>query len=178
MAARFNKPDFDLFDHKIYAICSDGDLMEGISAEAASLAGHLKLGNIIYLYDDNHISIEGDTDITFTDDTVKRFESYDWHVQELDDGNDVEALSEAVKEAKEETGRPSLIKVRTHIAYGSPNKQDTGEAHGSPLGEEEVKLVKKNFGFDPEAKFVVEDEVLELYRNAGKKGEKKDRVKV
>ncbi|MBW8241819.1 transketolase [Muricauda oceani] len=174
MAARFNKPDFDLFDHKIYAICSDGDLMEGVSAEAASLAGHLKLGNIIYLYDDNHISIEGDTDITFTDDTVKRFESYDWHVQELDDGNDVEALSEAVKEAKEETGRPSLIKVRTHIAYGSPNKQDTGEAHGSPLGEEEVKLVKKNFGFDPEAKFVVEDEVLELYRNAGKKGEKKE----
>ncbi|WP_318345748.1 transketolase [Flagellimonas baculiformis] len=174
MAARFNKPDFDLFDYKIYAICSDGDLMEGVSAEAASLAGHLKLGNIIYVYDDNHISIEGDTDITFSDNTAQRFESYGWHVQELDDGNDVEALSEAIKQAKKETERPSLIKVRTHIAYGSPSKQDTGEAHGSPLGEDEVKLVKENFGFDPEAKFVVDDEVLDVYRNAGKKGEKKE----
>lgn len=174
MAARFNKPDFDLFDYKIYAICSDGDLMEGVSAEAASLAGHLKLGNIIYVYDDNHISIEGDTDITFSDNTAQRFESFGWHVQELDDGNDVEALSEAIEQAKKETERPSLIKVRTHIAYGSPNKQDTGEAHGSPLGEDEVKLVKENFGFDPEAKFVVDDEVLDVYRNAGKKGEKKE----
>jgi len=174
MAARFNKPDFELFDYKIYAICSDGDLMEGVSAEAASLAGHLKLGNIIYVYDDNHISIEGDTDITFSDNTAQRFESYGWHVQELDDGNNVEALSEAIKQAKKETERPSLIKVRTHIAYGSPNKQDTGEAHGSPLGEDEVKLVKENFGFDPEAKFVVDDEVLEVYRNAGKKGKKKE----
>ncbi|MER3375025.1 MAG: transketolase [Allomuricauda sp.] len=174
MAARFNKPQFNLFDYKIYAICSDGDLMEGISAEAASLAGHLKLGNIIYLYDDNHISIEGDTDITFTDDTAKRFDSYGWHVQELDDGNDVEALSKAINQAKEETERPSLIKVRTHIAYGSPNKQDTGEAHGSPLGEEEVKLVKQNFGFDPDSKFDVDDEVLNLYRDAGKKGSKKE----
>ncbi len=175
MAARFNKPNFDLFDYKIYAICSDGDLMEGVSAEAASLAGHLKLGNIIYLYDDNHISIEGDTDITFSDNTAQRFESYGWHVQELDDGNDVEALSKAIKLAKKETERPSLIKVRTHIAFGSPNKQDTGEAHGSPLGEEEVKLVKENFGFDPEAKFVVDDEVLQLYRDAGKKGKKKEK---
>lgn len=174
MAGRFNKPDFDLFDYKVYAICSDGDLMEGISAEAASLAGHLKLGNIIYLYDDNHISIEGDTSITFSDDTAKRFQSYGWHVQELDDGNDVEALSKAIKKAGEESKRPSLIKVRTHIAYGSPNKQDTGEAHGSPLGEDEVKLVKENFGFDPEAKFVVDDEVLQFYREAGKKGEKKE----
>src|SRR6056297_163363 len=174
MAARFNKPQFDLFDYKVYAICSDGDLMEGISAEAASLAGHLKLGNIIYLYDDNHISIEGDTDITFTDDTAKRFDSYGWHVQELDDGNDVEALSEAIKKAKEETERPSLIKVRTHIAYGSPNKQDTREAHGSPLGEDEVKLVKQNFGFDPDSKFDVGEEVLNLYRDAGKKGVKKE----
>lgn len=174
MAARFNKPDFDLFDYKVYAICSDGDLMEGISAEAASLAGHLKLGNIIYLYDDNHISIEGDTSITFSDNTSKRFQSYGWHVQELDDGNNVEALSKAIIKAGEESERPSLIKVRTHIAYGSPNKQDTGEAHGSPLGEDEVKLVKKKFGFDPEAKFVVDDEVLQFYREAGKKGEKKE----
>ncbi|MEQ5789435.1 transketolase [Muricauda sp. NFXS6] len=174
MAARFNKPQFNLFDYKIYAICSDGDLMEGISAEAASLAGHLKLGNIIYLYDDNHISIEGDTDITFTDDTAKRFDSYGWHVQELDDGNDVKALSKAINQAKEETDRPSLIKVRTHIAYGSPNKQDTGEAHGSPLGEDEVKLVKQNFGFDSDSKFDVDEEVLNLYRDAGKKGVKKE----
>ena len=174
MAARFNKPDFALFDYNVYAICSDGDLMEGVSAEAASLAGHLKLGNMIYFYDDNHISIEGDTDITFNDDTAQRFESYGWHVQELDDGNDTERLARAIGEAKRETERPSLIKVRTHIAYGSPNKQDTAEAHGSPLGEEEIKLVKENFGFDPDAKFTVADEVLDFYREAGKKGIKKE----
>jgi transketolase len=174
MAARFNRPHFELFDYTIYAICSDGDLMEGVSAEAASLAGHLKLGNIIYLYDDNHISIEGGTDITFSDDTAQRFESYGWHVQEIDDGNDMEAMARAIAEAKKETGRPSLIKVRTHIAYGSPNKQDTAEAHGAPLGEEEVRLVKENFGFDPSKHFKVPDKVLEYYRKAGKKGEKKE----
>ncbi|MGZ3927322.1 MAG: transketolase, partial [Mucilaginibacter sp.] len=120
LAARYNKPGFDLFNYKIYAICSDGDMMEGVTSEAASLAGHLELGNIIYLYDDNHISIEGDTDITFNEDVAKRFEAYGWHVQIVDDGNDVNALSNAIHNAKIEVSKPSLIKVRTHIAYGSP----------------------------------------------------------
>ncbi|WP_276166020.1 transketolase [Zobellia alginiliquefaciens] len=175
LASRFNKPDFEIFDYNIFVICSDGDMMEGVSAEAASLAGNLKLGNMIYLYDDNHISIEGDTDITFRDNTAKRFESYGWHVQELDDGNDTEAIAKAIEKAKQEEDRPSLIKVRTHIAYGSPNKQDTAEAHGSPLGDDEVKLVKENFDFDPEEKFNVDDDVLEYYRQTGDKGAKKEK---
>jgi transketolase len=170
LAARYNRPGFSLFDYKIYAICSDGDLMEGISAEAASLAGHLALGNLIYLYDDNHISIEGNTEIAFNEDVAKRFEAYGWHVQVIEDGNDVEALTRAVQAAREETSRPSLIKVRTHIAYGSPNKADTAEAHGSPLGEDEVKRVKQNLGFDPNQYFVVPAEVSDYYREAGKKG--------
>ncbi len=174
MAARYNKPGFDIFNYKIYAICSDGDLMEGITAEAASLAGHLQLGNMIYLYDDNHISIEGNTNLTFDEDVAQRFEAYGWHVQVVVDGNDLEALSAAIKHAQKETSRPSLIKVRTHIGYGSPNKADTAAAHGSPLGEEEVKLVKKHFGFDPDKNFEVPDEVLNYYREAGKKGIEKE----
>jgi len=174
MAERYNRPDFDIFDYKIYAICSDGDLMEGVSAEAASLAGHLGLGNIIYLYDDNHITIEGDTDLAFNEDVAKRFEAYGWHVQSISDGNDLEALSTAIEVAQKETQRPSLIKVRTHIGYGSPNKHDTAAAHGSPLGEDEVRLVKENFGFDPDKNFVVPDEVLDLYRKAGKQGAQKE----
>ncbi|WP_421825451.1 transketolase [Larkinella sp.] len=174
LAARYNKPDFPLFDYKIYAICSDGDMMEGISAEAASLAGHLQLGNLIYFYDDNHISIEGSTDLTFTEDVAQRFLSYGWHVQVVPDGNDLEALYQAVKAAQEETRRPSLIKVRTHIGYGSPNKEDTAEAHGSPLGADEIKLVKEKFGFDPEKSFVVPDDVLQYYRGIGKERAKKE----
>ncbi len=171
LASRYNKPGFDIFDYKIYAICSDGDLMEGLSAEAASIAGNFQLGNLIYLYDDNHITIEGDTSITFNkEDVAKRFEAYGWHVQVLEDGNDVDAISMAVENAKAETQHPSLIKIRTHIAYGSPNKVDTKEAHGAPLGEDEVKLVKKNFGFNPDEYFVVPDEVLNYYREEGKKG--------
>ncbi|MEX6688368.1 transketolase [Danxiaibacter flavus] len=170
LAARYNKEGFPVFDYKIFAVCSDGDMMEGVSSEAASVAGHLKLGNIIYIYDDNHISIEGNTALAFDEDVAKRFEAYGWHVQEVADGNDVEAIKKAVEAAKAETGRPSLIKVRTHIAYGSPNKVDTAEAHGAALGEEEVKLVKKNFGFDPDKSFVVPDEVLKYYRQEGEKG--------
>jgi transketolase len=170
LAARYNKPGFDLFDYKIYAVCSDGDLMEGVASEAASLAGHLELGNIIYIYDDNHISIEGDTDITFNEDVAKRFESYGWHVQVVNDVNDINALSNAINNAKIETSKPSLIKVRSHIAYGSPNKIDTAGAHGSPLGPDEVKLVKKYFDFDPEQSFAVPDEVLKYYRSCGEKG--------
>jgi transketolase len=174
MAERYNQPDFNIFNYKIYAICSDGDLMEGVSAEAASLAGHLCLGNIIYLYDDNHITIEGDTNLTFNEDVDKRFEAYGWHVQSVSDGNDLEAISVAIKNAKEETERPSLIKVRTHIGYGSPNKHDSAAAHGSPLGEDEVRLVKENFGFDPDKSFVVPDEVSDFYRNAGQQGTQKE----
>lgn len=176
MAARYNKPDYDIFDYKIYAICSDGDMMEGITSEAASIAGHLKLGNMVYLYDDNHISIEGDTDLTFDEDVAGRFEAYGWHVQVLPDGNDLMALSAAIKNAQKETARPSLIKVRTHIGYGSPNKMDTAAAHGSALGEAEVKLVKENFGFDPNKYFNIPDEVLNYYREAGQKGIEKEKA--
>jgi len=174
IAARYNMPGFDIFNYKIYAICSDGDMMEGVTAEAASLAGHLKLGNIIYLYDDNHITIEGKTDLAFTEDVAQRFEAYGWHVQVLADGNDLDALSAAIKSAQKESNRPSLIKVRTQIGYGSPNKAGAASAHGSPLGEDEVKLVKENFGFDPDIHFEVPDEILNYYREACKIGIKKE----
>ena len=174
IASRYNKPGFDLFDYKIYAICSDGDIMEGVSSEAASLAGHLKLGNLIYVYDDNKITIEGDTSLTFNEDVGERFQAYGWHVQAVADGNDTEAIHTAILNAKNETKRPSLIRVRTHIGFGSPNKVDTASAHGSPLGKDEVKLVKENFGFDPEKSFVVADEVLDYYRSKGKAGIKKE----
>src|SRR5260221_4627854 len=141
LAARDKKPGFEIFNYHIYAICSDGDLNEGVSSEAASLAGHLKLGNIIYLYDDNHISIEGDTKIAFTEDVAKLFEAYDWHVQIVEDGNDIQAIARAVKKAKEETQRPSIIKIRTHIAFGSPNKVDTAAARRSPSCDTRLKTV-------------------------------------
>lgn len=175
LAARYNKPGFDLFDYKIYAICSDGDVMEGVSAEAASLAGHLRLGNMIYLYDDNHITIEGDTDLAFDEDVDTRFKAYGWHVQDVPDVNDLEALRRAIEAARDETERPSLIRVRSHIGYGSPNKQDTADAHGSPLGEDEVKKVKKHFGFDPDKHFVIPDEVSKYYREKGQRGAEKEK---
>lgn len=174
MAARYNQPDFNIFDYHIYAICSDGDLMEGISAEAASLAGHIGLGNLIYFYDSNHITIEGDTDLAFDEDVSKRFEAYGWHVQNLPDINDLDAISKAIKNAKKETDRPSLIKVRSIIGYGSPNKHNSAAAHGSPLGKDEVRLVKENFGFDPDKDFIVPEDVLDFYRKAGKKSAKKE----
>ncbi|UZT97901.1 transketolase [Chryseobacterium fluminis] len=168
MAERYNRPDFNIFDYKIYAICSDGDLMEGVSAEAASLAGHLGLGNMIYFYDSNHITIEGATDLAFDEEVSKRFQAYGWHVQEVQDINDLEALSAAIRNAQEETGRPSLIKVHSQIGYGSPNKRDSAAAHGSPLGIDEVRLVKKNFGFDQEKDFNVPPDVLDFYHKAGR----------
>ena len=174
LAARYNKPGFDVVDYTIYATLGDGDLMEGITSEAASLAGHLKLGNLIYVYDDNHISIDGPTEIAFTEDRAKRFEAYNWHVQKVDDGNDLDAIDKAIQIAKKETGRPSIIMVRTHIAYGSPNKHDTAEAHGSPLGDEEIKLTKKNYGWDPEKQFYVPDEALVQFRKAVEEGKKKE----
>jgi transketolase len=167
MAARYNQPDFEIFDYKIYAICSDGDMMEGVTAEAASLAGHLGLGNMIYFYDNNHITIEGDTDLAFDEDVSKRFEAYGWHVQNVADINDLEALREAINNAEKETERPSLINVRSVIGYGSPNKHNTAAAHGSPLGGDEVRLVKENFGFDPDKSFIIPTEVAEFYREAG-----------
>ena len=147
--------------------------MEGISSESASLAGHLRLGNLIYLYDDNHISIEGNTEITFTEDTAKRFEAFGWHVQTIEDGNDVEKISAAIRNAKDEKDKPSIIKVRTHIAFGSPNKVDTAGAHGSPLGPEEVKATKINLGWDPDKFFFVPDEVLKFFSEIGNKGKAK-----
>ena len=174
LAARYNKPGFELFDYTIYGICSDGDLMEGVSGEAASLAGHLGLGNIIFLYDDNHISIEGSTDLAFTEDVGRRFEAYGWHVQTLPDANDTVAICIALAHAKSEKKKPSLIRVRSIIAYGSPNKSNSAHAHGSPLGAEEVKLVKDFYHFDREKSFVVSDDVLQLYRDLGEKGSIKD----
>lgn len=159
LGAVFNQENYPIFDHNIYAICSDGDLMEGIASESASLAGHLGLDNLIYFYDDNHISIEGNTSMSFTEDVDKRFEAYGWHVQRVEDGNDIAAIEKAAKRAKTVKGQPHLISVRTHIAYGSPNKQDHASAHGSPLGEDEVKLTKEILGWDPEKKFYVPAEV-------------------
>jgi transketolase len=169
MAATFNKPDFPIFDHTIYAIVSDGDLMEGVSHEAASLAGHLGLGEIVYLYDDNDISIEGSTDITFTEDVAARFRAYGWHVQEID-GHNVDQVDAVIRAAQVETERPSLIVCRTHIAYGSPNKQDTAASHGAPLGEEEVQLAKGALGWSYKKPFTIPKRVLEVFRQAVEQG--------
>jgi transketolase len=180
LAARYNKPGYKVVDYKIYATLGDGDLMEGITHEAASLAGHLKLNNLIYFYDDNHISIDGPTEIAFTEDRGKRFEAYGWFVQKVKDGNDLKAIDAAIQKAKKEKDRPSIIMVRTHIGYGSPNKVDTSEVHGSPLGDEEVKLTKKAYGWDPEKQFYVPEKALKQFRkcvDAGKKSEAKWNVK-
>ncbi len=170
LAAHFNRPGHDIVDHYTYGIVSDGDLMEGVSHEAASLAGHLGLGKLIYFYDDNHISIEGNTDITFTENRTARFVAYGWHVQRVVDGNNLKELEKALLTAQKETTRPSLIAVRTHIGFGSPNKQDTAKAHGEPLGEEEIKLTKQNLDWPLEPNFLIPQEVLNHFRNAVDKG--------
>ncbi len=170
MAAMFERDGSGLFDHRIFAIASDGDMMEGISSEAASLAGHLRLGNIVYLYDDNHITIDGNTAISFSEDVCRRFEAYGWHTQSVEDGNDLDALSAAIERACAEQQRPSLIRVRTHIGYGSPHRQDSAEAHGKALGAEEVKLTKKNYGWPPEPEFYVPDEALNEMRKCRERG--------
>lgn len=168
LASHFNRPGFDIVDHHTYAIVSDGDLMEGVSHEAASLAGHLGLGKLVFLYDDNHISIEGSTDITFTENRAARFRAYGWHVQEVTDGNDLDALEEALRAARSETARPSLIAVRTHIGFGSPGKQDTPGAHGEPLGAEELARTKACLGWPAEPPFHVPEEALKHFREAGR----------
>ncbi len=156
LAERYNRPQHDVLSHRIYAICSDGDLMEGVTAEAASIAGHLGLGSLVYVYDDNHITIDGTTSLSFTtEDKGARFEAYGWHVQHLDDPNDLDALSAAFAAAEEEMTRPSLIVLRSHIAYPAPHAMDTGKSHGSPLGEDEVRETKERLGFDPDEHFVV-----------------------
>ncbi|MGB5617584.1 MAG: transketolase [Desulfobacterales bacterium] len=175
LASVFNRPGHEIVNHFTYGIVSDGDLMEGISHEAASLAGHLGLGKLIYLYDDNHISIEGSTDIAFTEDRLKRFAAYGWHVQQVSDGNDLEQLSAAIAAAREETRRPSFIAVRTHIGYGSPNKQDTSGVHGEPLGAEELKLTKQNLNWPAEPAFYLPEEAVSHFHEALEKGAQLDR---
>ena len=176
LAAKFNKDDIKLLDHYIYGICSDGDLMEGISHEAASLAGHLKLGKIIFFYDNNGITIDGSTSLAFSEDVGKRFEAYGWHVQHIEDVNDLNVIETAVKNAQAANDKPSIIVTKTHIGFGSPHKQDTSGAHGSPLGEEEVKLTKKNLGWPEEPAFFVPDEVRKHFKTiviSGKEEENK-----
>jgi transketolase len=172
LAKLYNRPGHTIVNHYTYGIVSDGDMMEGASSEAASLAGHLKLGKLIYLYDSNHISLAASTQVTFTEDVVARFEAYGWHTQKIADGNDLEAINRAIQAARMESDRPSLILVRTHIGYGSPNKQDTYAAHGSPLGEEEVKLTKENMGWPLEPAFYVPEPALKFYRQALSRGQK------
>ncbi len=169
-ASRYNQPDQTVLDHYIYAIASDGDLMEGITAEAASIAGFLKLGKLIYFYDDNHITIEGDTELAFNEDVGHRFEGYHWHVQHVADANDLAALEQAIQAAQAETERPSLIIVRSHIGFGSPNKQDSSKAHGEPLGVEEILLTKRNLGWPSEEPFFEPEEAVAYFRQAIERG--------
>ncbi len=173
LASLFNRPGFDIVDHYTYAITSDGDFMEGVASEAASLAGHLGLGKLIYLYSDNKISIEGSTDLTFTEDVGKRFEAYRWHVQHVD-GNDVDAVEGALRAAQAERSRPSLIIARTHIGFGSPNKQDTADAHGAPLGGDELRLTKERLGWPPDNPFHVPEEALDRFRLALSRGREQE----
>ena len=173
LASLFNKPDFPLFDNWIYAIVSDGDMMEGITHEAASIAGHLQLDNIIYFYDDNEISIEGSTDITFTENVPDRFKAYGWHVQDID-GHNIDAIDNAIRRAHTQEGKPHLIVCHTHIAYGSPNLQDSHKAHGSPLGEEEIRLTKQTMHWPSMEPFFVPDDVLAYYRLAVPQGEQQE----
>ncbi len=169
-AARFNRPGHTLIDHHTYGICGDGDLMEGISQEAASLAGHLRLGKLIFLYDHNHISLAGATSLCFTEDVGKRFDAYGWHTRHIHEGNDTEEIAKAIEEAQAETSRPSLILVRTHIGYGSPKKQDSFEAHGNPLGEEELQASKKALGWPTMDKFYLPEDAVAYFRKSVDKG--------
>jgi len=170
LAQLFNRPGHAIVEHHTYFLASDGDLMEGVSHEACSLAGHLKLGRLIGVYDDNRITIDGKTDLAFSDDTAKRFASYGWHVERVADGNDLGALDAALAVARRVSDRPSLIIVRTHIAYGSPHKQDTAEAHGAPLGEDEVKLTKQQLAWPSLEPFHVPEEALAQWRLARDRG--------
>jgi len=170
LAARYNRPGFDVIDHATYAIASDGDLMEGVASEAASLAGHLRLGKLTCLYDDNYVTLAAGTDITFSEDRARRFEAYGWHTVSVPDGNDLAGIDAALRAARADVTRPSLILVRTHIGYGSPNKHDSFEAHGSPLGVEEVRLTKENLGWPVEPPFLIPEAALAHFRDAVTRG--------
>ena len=171
LAANFNRPEFEIFDYNVYAICSDGDLMEGIGGEAASLAGHLKLANLCWIYDHNHVTLDGPADWSFSEDVATRFVGYGWNVTRVADANDLEMLARAFETFQKTTDRPTLIVVDSHIGYGSPHKQDTNAAHGEPLGEEEVRLVKKFYGWPEDAKFLVPEGVREHFQDGiGKRG--------
>ncbi|NNL77104.1 MAG: transketolase [Desulfobacterales bacterium] len=172
LAAVYNRGNQRIVDHYTYVICGDGDSMEGVASEAASLAGHLGLGKLICIYDDNKISIEGSTGIAFTENVAARFRAYHWHVLYVKDGNDLNAIQKAFRDARAETAKPSLIVLSTHIAYGSPNKQDSHDAHGAPLGEDEVRLTKENLGWPSMAKFKVPDKALKVFRKCVDKGQK------
>src|SRR5262249_31640919 len=154
-----NLPGFELFNYRIYALCGDGCLMEGVGSEAASLAGHLQLDNLCWIYDNNHITIEGDTRIAFTEDVAARFLGYGWKLLRVGDANDVERIENAIRTFQATRGRPTLIILDSHIGYGSPNKQDTAAAHGEPLGDDEVRLTKRSYGWPEDAKFLVPDGV-------------------
>ena len=169
LAARFNNPAGKIVDHRTYVICSDGDLMEGVASEAASLAGHLQLGGIIAIYDDNHITLDGPAALSFDEDVCKRFDAYGWHTSAVEDANDLDAIDAAIGAAKLDP-RPSLIRLRSHIGYGSPHKQDTNAAHGEPLGAEEIKLTKRFYGWPEDAQFLVPDEALAEFRKAVDRG--------
>ena len=164
LAARYNRPGFSVIDHRTYALVSDGDLMEGVASEAASLAGHLHLGKLICLYDNNHVTLSAGTAITFTEDCARRFDAYGWHTQSVEDGNDLAAIERALHAARDEAARPSLILVRTHLGYGSPHKQDTFEAHGSPLGTEEVRATKENLGWPTQPPFYIPEPARQHFR--------------
>ena len=170
LAHEFNRPGHDVIDHWTYALASDGDLQEGIASEAASLAGHLMLRKLVVLYDDNHIQLDGPTDMAWSEDVLARFEAYRWQTARVEDGNDVGAIAAAISDAHRDA-RPSIIAVRTHIGFGSPNKQDTQKAHGAPLGPDEVRLTKEAYGWDPDAQFLVPDEALDVFRAAIPEGQ-------
>jgi transketolase len=173
LATNYNRPGFELFDFNVYALCGDGCLMEGVASEAASVAGHLKLSNLCWIYDCNHVTIEGHTDLAFTEDVATRFMGYGWEVVRVSDPNDIEHVERALKRFQETTDRPTLIIVHSHIGYGAPHKQDTAAAHGEPLGAEEVRLTKEFFGFNPDESFVVPDGVREHFSaNLGARGSK------
>ncbi len=171
LAARYNRPGFDLFDYRVFALAGDGCMMEGISNEAASLAGHLTLSNLVWIYDNNHITIEGNTALAFNDDVATRFMGYGWNVWRVGDANDLERVADAFERAQKNSGAPTLIIIDSHIAYGAPDKQDTSAAHGEPLGDEEIRKTKQFYGWDPDAKFLVPDEVLKHFADGmGKRG--------
>src|SRR5947199_4387850 len=160
----------EIVDHHTYVIASDGDIQEGVASEASSLAGHLGLGRLIVFYDDNHVQLAGPTNLSFSENVNERYDAYGWHTQRIEDANDLEAIEGAVREAQSIDDRPSLIAIRSHIGYGSPNKQDSFKAHGSPLGDDEIRLVKERFGFDPDKQFDVPDEALARFRECCERG--------